>query len=77
LGKVKEDLGDRIDDLKITMVELKSQSDLNKERIDRIQDINNIRFANLEDNNKQTDKRIGQLRAEIDRRLTLRKENPK
>jgi len=85
-AKIKEQLGDeiqnsekrilqRISDVEKHQIRLEATADLNKERIERIQGIFELKLSNLEEINKLLERRIAALRAEIDKRLTLRKPN--
>jgi peptidoglycan hydrolase CwlO-like protein len=84
LAKIKEQLGndietvekrltERISNIEKLIIRLEAVAELNKERIERIQGIFELKINNINLEIEKLERKIGNLRAEIDKRLTLRK----
>jgi hypothetical protein len=84
LAKIKEDLSnqneqaerrllERISTLEKQLIRFEALAELNKERIERIQGIFELKINNINLEIEKLERKIGNLRAEIDKRLTLRK----
>jgi hypothetical protein len=86
LAKIKEQLGneiegvekrltERVSNIEKLIIRLEAMAELNKERIERIQGIFELKINNINLEIEKLERKIGNLRAEIDKRLTLRKPN--
>jgi DNA anti-recombination protein RmuC len=66
---------ERISTLEKENIRLEATANLNKERIERIQGIFELKLDSINELIKQLERKINSVRAEIDKRLTLRKQN--
>ncbi len=86
LAKIKEQLSneveqaekrliERLSNVEKQLIRFEATAELNKERIERIQGIFELKLSNVDLMIEKMERKISSLRAEIDKRLTLRKPN--